>query len=364
MWWGWLVAGLTVVGSAQDTGGAGEGAGFEQELVDRFLLAGLGAGISDRSLREDRSVVCDLLRFTGRRVWAVRAQDVDGWLVELRRQRYLARSTVYDRANTVARFYDFLTCRYQSEVHARSGWVVVQPVDEFNRPRHAGYGLVRVQPSTAEVTGLFEGWRRSLPAARKYLPEVRNYVAASLWRRVGLRLNESVMLDLGDWYPDLGVFGKLHVRHGKGSQGRGPRARLVPGIDGVDVLLRWWLQEVRPLFPGDHTDPAAPMFPGERHTAAGRIGANALRSGLATAVGQFLPDWSTRLSPHGLRHFCASSLYGRGVDVKAIQELLGHEWLATTTRYIHVRAEHIEQAWVRANTRVSDRLGLGEGREC
>ena len=52
------------------------------------------------------------------------------------------------------------------------------------------------------------------------------------------------------------------------------------------------------------------------------------------------------------------------MDLKAIQELLGHEWLATTTRYIHVRAEHIEHAWVQANTRVSDRLGLGEGREC
>ena len=306
------MAGLTLVSSAGDAGGAGEGAaGFERELVDRFLLAGMGAGVSDRSLAEDRSVLCDLLRSTGRRVWAVRAQDVDGWLVLLRRQRHLARSTVYDRANTVARFYDFLTFRYQGEVHARTGWVVVQPVDEFNRPKHAGYGLVRVPPSAGEVTGLFEGWRQALPGTRKYLPAVRNYVVASLWRRVGLRLNESVMLDIGDWRPDLGAFGKLHVRYGKGSQGRGPRARLVPGIDGVDVLLRWWLEEVRPHFPGDHTDPTAPMFPSERRTAAGRAGANALRSGLATAVGQFLPAWSTRLSPHGLRHFCASSLYGR-----------------------------------------------------
>ena len=44
------------------------------------------------------------------------------------------------------------------------------------------------------------------------------------------------------------------------------------------------------------------------------------------------------------------------MDLKAIQELLGHAWLSTTTRYIHVPAEHIEQAWTSANARVTDRL--------
>ncbi|CAM5675742.1 tyrosine-type recombinase/integrase [Streptomyces griseorubiginosus] len=354
---------LRLVHSVGDECGEGP-AGFEGELVDRFVLAGMGAGISDRSLADDRSVVGDLVRSTGRRVWEIGAQDVDGWLASLRQERHLARSTVYDRANTIARFYNFLTLRYQREIHARTGWVVVQPVDEFNRPRHAGYGLVRVPPSVGEVEALFEGWRRELPGARKYLPAVRNYVVASLWRRVGLRLNESVMLDVGDWHPDLGRFGKLHVRYGKGSQGQGPRPRLVPGIDGVDVLLRWWLAEVRPQFPGDPADPGAPLFPGERRSAGGRVGAQALRSGLAGAVERFLPAWAGRLSPHGLRHFCASSLYGRGVDLKAIQELLGHEWLATTTGYIHVRTEHIEQAWARANERVAGRLSLDAGRGC
>ncbi|MEU9646489.1 tyrosine-type recombinase/integrase [Streptomyces sp. NPDC048188] len=331
--------------------------------MDRFLLAGLGAGVSDGSLADDRAVLCEFLRVAGRRVWEVEAGDVDRWLAGLR-GRGLARSTVYDRANTLARFYAFVMARYQGEVHERTGWVVVQPVDEFNRPRHADYGTPRIPPSGVEVEGLFEGWRHSVAGVRKYLPAVRNYVAASLWRRVGLRLNESVMLDVGDWRPDLGPFGKLHVRFGKGSAGRGPRARLVPGIDGADVLVTWWLREVRPQF-GDGAGPSAPMFPSERRGGQGqlvRVGGQTLRTALAGAVGEFLPAWSGRLSPHVLRHFCASSLYGRGVDLKAVQELLGHQWLGTTTRYVHVRAEHVEAAWVRANARVAGRLGLDGAR--
>ena len=86
------------------------------------------------------------------------------------------------------------------------------------------------------------------------------------------------------------------------------------------------------------------------------MGANALRDGLADAVRRWLPAWEGRLTPHGLRHFCASSLYLQGMDLKAIQELLGHEWLSTTTRYIHVHNEHIEQAWATSNQRVAARL--------
>jgi site-specific recombinase XerD len=82
---------------------------------------------------------------------------------------------------------------------------------------------------------------------------------------------------------------------------------------------------------------------------------------LADSVVRWLPAWEGRLTPHGLRHFCASSLYARGLDLKAIQEVLGHSWLSTTTRYIHVHDGHIEQAWTQANLRVSARLNeIGE----
>lgn len=238
--------------------------------------------------------------------------------------------------------------------------MLIQPIDEFNRPAKANYARPRIPPSEEEVERLFNGWRESLPSARKYLPAVRDYVAASVWRRAGLRIGETVMLDIRDWRPDFGEFGKLHVRFGKGSRGRGPKPRLVPAINAVDALLEWWLVEVRHQFGDDWADPDAAMFPSERRDRDTgrclRVGANSLREGLKEAVACWLPDWAGRLTPHGMRHFCASSLYARGVDLKAIQDLLGHEWLATTSSYIHVHDEHIEHAWTAANERVAARL--------
>jgi len=36
------------------------------------------------------------------------------------------------------------------------------------------------------------------------------------------------------------------------------------------------------------------------------------------------------------------------MDVVAIQEILGHEWLNTTMIYVHVEKSHVEDAWIRA----------------
>jgi len=56
------------------------------------------------------------------------------------------------------------------------------------------------------------------------------------------------------------------------------------------------------------------------------------------------PTGRERVTPHVLRHFCASQLYHHGMDLIAIQETLGHAWIATTMGYVHVHPAHIEDA--------------------
>ncbi|GAB3158753.1 tyrosine-type recombinase/integrase [Microbispora hainanensis] len=333
---------------------------FEQELVDQYALAQAGAGLTDRHISADRGTIFEFLRYISAPVWTAGPEDADRYLAYLRKDRRQAATTVHGKALTIAQFFDFLMTRYQGDVHTLAGHVLVQPIDDFNRPARSKYASPRVPPSEQDVETLFSRWRDWLPEARKYLPAARDYLAASLWRRAGLRINETAMLDIRDWRPDYGELGKLHVRHGKGARGRGPKTRLVPAIDSVGPLLTWWLADVRHQFGDDYLDPDAPLLPSERRDPGTgrcrRVQPNALRTGLADAVRRWLPDWQGRLTPHGLRHFCASSLYGRGVDLKAIQDLLGHEWLSTTTGYIHVHDDHIERAWKSANQRVAARL--------
>lgn len=255
---------------------------FEQELVDQFALAAAAAGVTDDHISQERSVIFGFLRFLGNYLWAAQPEDVDRFLHRERKMRGLAKATIHSKAGTLARFFDFLTSRYQGEIHQLTGHVVTQPVDEFNRPAKADYGgKIRVPPAAAEVEAMFSGWREALPGARKYLPAARDYLAASLWRRVGLRISETVMLDIRDWRPDLGERGKLHVRFGKGSMGRGPKTRMVPAINGVDALLNWWLADVRHQFGDDWENPEAPLFPSERRDVAlgcsRRAGDDALR---------------------------------------------------------------------------------------
>jgi integrase/recombinase XerC len=339
---------------------AGEVEDFEQEVVDQYALAMAAAGLSDGHVSNTRSVIIEFARFLSEPLWAASCDDADRFLAEQRRAGRSV-STRAGKAGTLALFYEFVISRYQGDIHALTGVVVGQPIDEFNRQSGASLGKVRVPPSETEVEELFVRWRGSVIEARKYLPAARDYFAASLWRRLGLRINETVMLDIRDWRPDLGEFGKLHVRHGKGSKGRGPKARLVPAINGADRLIDWWLAEVRHQFGNDWSNPDAPMLPSERRDRdldrCSRVGGNALRQGLAVQTDRWLPAWSGRLTPHVLRHYCASSLYGGGMDLKALQELLGHQWLATTSGYIHVRSDHIEQAWVKANRHLEHRFG-------
>jgi len=349
------------LGSARFGASPAELEDFEQELVDQYALALVGAGLEDRSVATERSAIFELMEFLGQPVWSATPDDADRYLTWLRRERGLSRATVQGKAGAIGRFFDFLIIRYQGDIHALADSVVVQPIDEFNRPTNIETSrAARVPPRREEVELLFAAWSEALPDARKFLTAARDYMAASLWRRVGLRINETVMLDVADWRPDLGEHGKLHVRFGKGSRGRGAKPRLVPGINAVDDLMAWWLEEIRPQFGDDWEDPAAPLLPSERHDRlyahCGRIGAEALRAGLAQAVNCWLPGWSGKLTPHGLRHFCASSLYERGMDLKSIQDLLGHEWLSTTTRYVHVHDGHIEHAWSAANERMTARF--------
>jgi hypothetical protein len=167
---------------------------FEQEIVDQYALAMAAAGLSDGHIRHTRAVVIEFARTLTVPLWEATFAEADEYLAEQRRLGHSV-STRAGKAGALSGLYEFVIARYEGVIRRATGVLVQQPIDEFNRQSGASLGKVRVPPSDEEVEALFAAWRESVTEARKYLPAARDYFAASLWRRVGLRINETVKLE-------------------------------------------------------------------------------------------------------------------------------------------------------------------------
>jgi integrase/recombinase XerC len=158
----------------------------------------------------------------------------------------------------------------------------------------------------------------------------------------GLRVSECCGLDLGDL--DRGRYGStlLQVRRGKGG-----KARLVPLGAKADAAIAAYL-EVRDQLAepktGRQADPDALFlnYRGGRLTprsAQRLVGRRVITAGTAAAT------------PHALRHSFATHLLDGGVDLRAIQELLGHASLASTQVYTRVSLDHLMTVYDGAHPR-------------
>jgi site-specific recombinase XerD len=148
------------------------------------------------------------------------------------------------------------------------------------------------------------------------------------------------MLDVADLYFDRGPFGKIHVRYGKAAKGSGPRPRWVPMLDGLDLILKWYLSEVRSRLAAGPV-----LFPDQ---SGDRLHRGSVRNRLAHLLDLEQVLAPERFSPHAMRRACATHNYERGMDLVAIQQLLGHWQVGTTMGYVRPSATFIEDAYRRA----------------
>lgn len=223
---------------------------FETDVLAGFVLARAAAGLSDNTIRSDVLHLEQLRAWFGRPLWDMQPPDADVYFGNV--LRGAAKGTRLARSQALKTYFLFLEIRHKVQIHQMTGRVAECPVDEMNRPRGAGRATLRIPPSAVQVGVLFTGWRAELATCRKFAPAARSYAAARLMADVGLRVNEVSHLDLADVKWDLGRFGKLHVRRGKGARGSGPRERMVPLINGAGATLRWFIQDVWSCFDDDH----------------------------------------------------------------------------------------------------------------
>ena len=240
---------------------------LETDVLAGFVLARASAGLMDGTIRSDVSNLEQIRVWFERPLWEMEPADADAYFGHVLREAPIG--TRLARAAAVSVFFEFLELRHKVELHALTGRVVQCPLDEMNKPRGGKDARLRIPPQQPEMTEFFAGWAASLASCRKYAPTARNYAAARLMAEAGLRVNEIRNLDLADIRWELGPFGKLHVRHGKGANGSGPRQRMVPLVNHAGRTLRWYVEDVWSHLDGDHARHGAPLFASERSNQDG-----------------------------------------------------------------------------------------------
>ena len=161
---------------------------------------------------------------------------------------------------------------------------------------------------------------------------IRDRALFELLYGTGLRVGELASLRVRDWDAqrrELRVFGK------------GRKERIVPVPAKARAALVAWLALRAPegLL-------AQALFTNARGFALSDRGVRVILRRRMLVAGIARPA-----SPHTLRHSYATHLLDADVDLRAIQELLGHERLSTTQRYTHVSAERLARVYRQAHPR-------------
>jgi len=153
----------------------------------------------------------------------------------------------------------------------------------------------------------------------------RDYCILTLFLNCGLRISELVGLNLNDIQDDaLRVLGK------------GNKVRIVYLNDACKQALSQYLAVRRPIVGRDKNA----LFLSARNERISRSGVHALVKKHLTEAGLD----SSQYSSHKLRHTAATLMLQNGVDVKAVQEVLGHDHLNTTEIYTHIDNEALRIA--------------------
>jgi len=172
----------------------------------------------------------------------------------------------------------------------------------------------------------------------------RDRAILELFYGSGIRLSELVGLNIGDVDLDERI---IKVR------GKGRKERLVP-INARTADKLSGVMDERKKFKPSVTDDDA-----ERALFLSARGRRISGRRVEQMLGEYIKKAGIqrKISPHSLRHSFATHLLDSGMQIRDIQELLGHESLSTTQKYTHTSLAELQRVYDRAHPRALRREG-------
>jgi integrase/recombinase XerD len=164
----------------------------------------------------------------------------------------------------------------------------------------------------------------------------RNKAMLEMLYSCGLRVSELIELRLSNLYLDIEFIKVL---------GKGNKERLVPISNTAIKALQQWLNYGR-VHSKINKGEEDLVFLGRRGTRLTRVFVFMLIKQLAASVGL-----KKKISPHTFRHSFATHLIEGGADLRAVQEMLGHESITTTEIYTHLDRDYLKSTIIQYHPR-------------
>jgi integrase/recombinase XerC len=215
---------------------------------------------------------------------------------------------------------------------AQEGAVEQNPAKLVSTPRLAKK-LPRV-PTIEEMNSMLDG---KMPEVASF-PE-RDRLMFELLYGCGIRNSELVGINLDD----ISLSNEAILIRGKGK-----KERFVPfggsALAALSVYLPWRLQLLQTLKTASKGTPALLVNRRGGRLTTRSVGRIVKRIAVAKGL-------SPEVHPHTLRHAFGTHMLEEGADLRAIQELLGHERLATTQRYTQLSVKHMMNVYDQTHPR-------------
>lgn len=291
------------------------------EARRQFLRhCGSAVSLSHHTLRAYRSDLDDSQQYFGvrRRLESVRKDHLRQYIHDLRVHRQFKETTIKRRLASLKLLFKWAT---SEEI------VASNPFDTLNE---------RIRLPKRLPRALDRGDQTALRRAISLVPktddfeEVRDKTTIHLLLATGIRVGELTAIRLAD----LSLTDGCLVIHGKGNRQRLVYLLEKPLQRKIVQYLAWRAgidTNSEKLF---ISSAGRPMRPPNVRVALKRI---ARRAGIVRHV-----------TPHMLRHTCATQLLEAGVDIRYVQKLLGHQSISTTEIYTHVSDQGLREALFRA----------------
>ena len=159
--------------------------------------------------------------------------------------------------------------------------------------------------------------------------KIRNKAIIEILYSCGLRVSELITLKVSDLY-----FNESIIK----VTGKGNKERFVPISKGAINYIEKYLNEIR-IFKKIKKGSEDTLFLNERGSGLSRVMIYIILNDLKIKA-----RISKKIGPHTLRHSFATHLLENGADLITIQNMLGHENIVTTERYLHVNRKHLVES--------------------